>query len=153
MDFPPARATEPTETSETTDIVHSREAPLTPHAEGARPGQGAADAISGGSGPSGPAPETVSTGESSLHLPVRVRGENLAEGLRAQPPPLERDGKGLSDSAPSPERAARTIGAIQWGNRRARAAAADTHSPGGQDQAATPGHATGSEEPARKDQR
>jgi signal transduction histidine kinase len=136
------------------DIVHTREAPLTPHAEDFRPRRRGSDATTGPDTSGAMSAEPARRDESSIILPVRVRGENLAEGLRAQQSPLERDGKGLSDSAPSPERAARTIGAIQWGNRRARAAAAaDARSPEDQDQAASPGHATGSEEPARKDQR
>lgn len=134
------------------DVVHTREVPVSPHSEGVRPGQRGPDGTAGQDATGGPPPEAVRRGDSPLVLPVRVRGENLAEGLRAPQPPLERDGKGLSDAAPSPERAARTIGAIQWGNRRARAAA-ESHSPGGHDQASAPGHATGSEEPARKDQR
>jgi signal transduction histidine kinase len=150
---------------DTTDTGHTREAPMTPHTGGhredrdgrenreGRDSHGAGGGMASGDSTVGAPPLDVTRSSGSeLHLPTRVRGENLHGGLRTEPPPLGRDGKGLTDSAPSPERAARTIGAIQSGNRRARAAAAQS-SPGGHDQAATPGHASGSEEPARKDQR
>ncbi|MEV6316582.1 nitrate- and nitrite sensing domain-containing protein [Streptomyces sp. NPDC051776] len=89
-----------------------------------------------------PAPQASTAGR----LPMRVRGESLAEPLRktAHGNP-EQDDTG-STSAPSPDRAGATMAAIQSANRRARTSR-PADPPGGHDsQAGTPGHGAGPED-------
>jgi signal transduction histidine kinase len=96
-------------------------------------------------------PPTVATG-SSLRLPVRVRGESLAEQLRLEQQSLGRDDED-QDAAPSPDRAGAIMAAIQSGNRRARGAQPVTPAGDHDSEATTPGHGSDAEGPARKDQR
>ncbi|WP_181765919.1 nitrate- and nitrite sensing domain-containing protein [Streptomyces albidus (ex Kaewkla and Franco 2022)] len=82
-------------------------------------------------------------------LPIRVRGEHLAEGLRKQSQsPSEPDAPSTGASS-SPDRAGATMAAIQSGSKRARAA--KPAEPVGDSQAETPGHGAGAENPVRKD--
>jgi signal transduction histidine kinase len=98
-----------------------------------------------------PSQPTIQAG--SLRLPVRVRGESLAEQLRIEQNELGQRDDQDQDPAPSPDRAGAIMAAIQSGNRRARSAKPATPA-GDHDSGATaPGHDADTEGPARKDQR
>ncbi|MEO3749322.1 nitrate- and nitrite sensing domain-containing protein [Streptomyces sp. B6B3] len=87
----------------------------------------------------------------SLRLPIRVRGESLAEPLRMGTPPSG-DPENDPGARRSPDRAGATMAAIQSGNKRARAAKPAQPTGGPDSQAGTPGHVPEAEGPARKDQ-
>ncbi len=88
----------------------------------------------------------------SLRLPIRVRGESLAEPLRMGTPPTSGDPDEDPNARRSPDRAGATMAAIQSGNKRARAAKPAQSTGGPDSQAGTPGHVPDAEGPARKDQ-
>ncbi|MGP3966119.1 sensor histidine kinase [Streptomyces sp. 6N223] len=92
--------------------------------------------------------------KSSLRLPVRVRGESLAEQLRLEQQAAS-TGQGDEEqgTVPSPDRAGAIMAAIQSGNRRARNANPATPAGDHDSEATTPGHDADAEGPARKDQR
>lgn len=80
-------------------------------------------------------------------LPIRVRGENLAEQLRhSSHTPAEASDPWVA----SPDRAGSTMAAIQSGSKRARAT--KSGEPAGDSQAETPGYGAGADNSVRKDQ-
>jgi hypothetical protein len=99
--------------------------------------------------PSRSAPPQSKPQTTAGRLPIRVRGENLAEPLRhSSHSSPERENP--ITSASSPDRAGATMAAIQSGNKRARAAKATE--PAGDSQAETPGHGADADNSVRKDQ-
>ncbi|WP_062204101.1 nitrate- and nitrite sensing domain-containing protein [Streptomyces sp. NBRC 109706] len=87
-----------------------------------------------------------------LKLPVRVRGERLAEQLRKEA--HLRPGQDDESSRPlSPGRAGATMAAIQSGNKRARATPSAPSAEGHDPQAQPAGYDADAEGTARKDQR
>ncbi|MFC4494315.1 nitrate- and nitrite sensing domain-containing protein [Streptomyces ovatisporus] len=85
---------------------------------------------------------------SPARLPVRVRGEHLAEPLRQSSqsfPEPEDPTAGMS----TPDRAGATMAAIQSGSKRARSST--PAEPDGDPQAETPGHGTGADDSVWKD--
>ncbi len=85
---------------------------------------------------------------SPARLPVRVRGENLAEPLRQSSHGFsvpEDPDAGMS----TPDRAGATMAAIQSGSKRARSS--KPAEPDGDQQAETPGHGTGADDSVWKD--
>lgn len=104
----------------------------------------------GGFGGDGTPHEPTAQAETPFKLPVRVRGESLAEQLRTSAP--GEDGQGPAD-APSPHRAGATMAAIQSGNRRARTANSASPPGGHGSPADTAGHGADAEGSVRKDQR
>ena len=88
-----------------------------------------------------------------LRLPVRVRGERLAEQLRAEAH-LRPGADDEADARPvSPGRAGATMAAIQSGNKRARATQPAPPAEGHDPQAQPAGYEADAEGTARKDQR
>ena len=83
-------------------------------------------------------------------LPIRVRGEHLAEGLRKQrSQSLSEPEVPSTGASSSPDRAGATMAAIQSGSKRARAG--KPAEPVGDPQAETPGHGAGADNSVRKD--
>ncbi|MGP4111865.1 sensor histidine kinase [Streptomyces sp. 4N509B] len=115
-------------------------------------GDGLIDAADDGSSQQ---PTHVTAAGSQLKLPVRVRGESLAEQLRVEASALmeEEEAHRSATASQSPDRAGAIMAAIQSGNRRARTTEPSTPAGGHDPEAGTPGHGADPEGSARKDQR
>lgn len=83
-------------------------------------------------------------------LPVRVRGENLAEQLRHTSHEHSEPDDPSAGASSSPDRAGATMAAIQSGSKRARAS--KPAEPVGDPEAETPGHGAGTDDSVWKDQ-
>ncbi|UED86158.1 sensor histidine kinase [Streptomyces profundus] len=104
-----------------------------------------------------PAPEAPSQpgdgSKAGLKLPVRVRGERLAEQLRKEAHLRPGQDDEESSRPRTPGRAGATMAAIQSGNKRARATPSAPSAEGHDPQAQPAGYDADAEGTARKDQR
>ena len=100
--------------------------------------------------PPGSRPDRPDRSRTTGRLPVRVRGENLAEQLRHTSHELSEPDVPSAGASSTPDRAGATMAAIQSGSKRARAS--KPAEPVGDPEAETPGHGAGTDDSVWKDQ-